>query len=149
MRLAVRLGCVVLLLLGLGLAGCNDLEEVSSAADPAQIQPVAGTDTNEVILTEQALKDLGIQTQPVRGVVSGATATVTAVIPMAAVVYDPRGESWTYTTPAARTFIRARVVLDRVVDGTAYLRSGPRVGTSVVTVGAPELLGAEYGVGGE
>jgi hypothetical protein len=39
--------------------------------------------------------------------------------------------------------------VDRVDGGTAYLRAGPAVGTMVVTVGVPELYGAEFGVGGE
>ena len=44
---------------------------------------------------------------------------------------------------------RAPITVDRVDGETAYLVKGPAVGTAVVTVGAPELYGAEYGVGGE
>jgi hypothetical protein len=41
------------------------------------------------------------------------------------------------------------VVIDQTTAEDAYLSSGPPVGAAVVTVGASELLGAEYGVGGE
>ena len=39
--------------------------------------------------------------------------------------------------------------MDRVDGDTAYLLAGPAAGTKVVTVGVPELFGAEYGVRGE
>ena len=44
-------------------------------------------------------------------------------------------------------FVRRRVELARVVEDLAVLRRGPPAGTSVVTVGAAELFGTEFGVG--
>ena len=41
------------------------------------------------------------------------------------------------------------VTVDQLQGDTAYLSKGPAVGTLVVTVGAEELLGTEYGVGHE
>ncbi|HLZ38593.1 MAG TPA: hypothetical protein VKP64_12735 [Mycobacteriales bacterium] len=79
---------------------------------------------------------------------SGATAGST-VIPLAAVLYDPEGKTWIYTSPTPRTFVRARVTIDHASGTLAHLREGPPPGTPVVTVGAAELFGAEYGVGGE
>ena len=99
---------------------------------------------------------MGIRTQPVRSAPSAAAArrrhradAELTVIPLAAVIYDPQGRSWTYTIAAPRTFVRRAIVIDRIDGDEAFLRSGPPVGTPVVTVGAPELLGAEYGVGEE
>jgi hypothetical protein len=47
------------------------------------------------------------------------------------------------------TFVPQEVVIARIDGDTAILTSGPAPGTEVVTVGAAELLGAEYGVPGE
>jgi hypothetical protein len=71
------------------------------------------------------------------------------VVPLTAVIYDPQGVAWVYTATATRTFVRTKVVIDHTSSGVAYLSSGPAVGSAAVTVGASELLGAEYGVGGE
>ena len=70
-------------------------------------------------------------------------------IPLAAVIYDPKGRPWTYTIAGPRTYVRKAIVIDRISGDTVLLRSGPPVGTPVVIVGASELLGAEYGVGEE
>ena len=67
----------------------------------------------------------------------------------AALLYDADGRSWAYTNPTPLTFVREPVTVDRVDGDRAYLRSGPAPGTAVVTVGAAELLGVEYGVDGE
>jgi hypothetical protein len=71
------------------------------------------------------------------------------MVPVPALVYDPEGSSWVYTNPAPLTYIRAAVVVDHVEGDNAILRTGPPLGTAVVSVGAQELLGAEYGVGEE
>ena len=76
-------------------------------------------------------------------------SVVWSVIPLSAVVYDPQGSSWAYTNPAHLTFQRVPVAIDHITAGIAYFTTGPPAGTALVTVGAPELLGAEYGVGGE
>jgi hypothetical protein len=64
-------------------------------------------------------------------------------------IYDPQGRAWTYAQVGPLTFVRRAVVVDHVTGEAVYLRAGPRAGTRIVTVGAPELLGAEYGVGEE
>jgi hypothetical protein len=47
------------------------------------------------------------------------------------------------------SYVRRSIAIDHVEGDRAVLRDGPAPGTSVVTVGAPELLGIEYGVGEE
>jgi hypothetical protein len=159
MKCRVLSRCAVVLLVAiLCLAGCAQ-KDPPSDAEPARVQPIAGTELHRVIITEQASQVLGIRTLPVReatsavsAVSAGSTGPGTAtgtVIPMTAVIYDPRGRPWVYTTPSAMTFVRVPIVIDGMIGDTAHLTSGPPVGTPVVTVGASELLGAEYGVGGE
>lgn len=69
------------------------------------------------------------------------------VVPYGAVLHDIDGGTWVYETPSPGVFVRRRVELARVVEELAVLRRGPPAGTSVVTVGAAELFGTEFGVG--
>jgi hypothetical protein len=148
MKLPVRRGwAVVLLAVTLSLVGCARSQETSTDVDPVRLQAVTGTNLHRVILTERAAENLGILTENVHEAASGTTTRT--IVALTAVVYDPEGTPWVYTTPSALTFVRARIVIDRTTVSSAYLTSGPPVGTAVVTVGASELLGTEYGVGGE
>jgi hypothetical protein len=70
------------------------------------------------------------------------------VVPYSAVVYDIHGDAWVYTAATEpRTYIRHAVTIDYVEGGLAVVSDGPPTGTLVVTVGAAELSGAEFGVG--
>jgi len=79
---------------------------------------------------------------PLRGA-PGARLT----IPWAAVVYDHDGGSWVYERVAERSYVRRRVALGEVAGEWAEVRSGIRAGALVVTAGAAELLGIEFGAG--
>lgn len=65
------------------------------------------------------------------------------VVPYSAVYYDGKGVPWVYVNTRPLTFERQRIAVDRVVSDLAVLSDGPPVGTSVVTVGAALLYGAE------
>lgn len=167
MKLQIRLAFVAVLLgASLGSTACARVRDPAAAdAEPASIQPISGSDLNRVVISEDASASLGIQTglvsagpraaAPAKRQATGKRASAPiatpamTLVPTTALVYDPQGACWVYTSTAARTFVRAQVVVDHTLGGVAYLRSGPPVGTAVVTVGASELLGAEYGVGGE
>lgn len=69
------------------------------------------------------------------------------VIPRAAVLFDATGGAWTYEARTAGRFVRQRVELIDVVNDVAVLSRGPAIGTRVVTTGAAELFGTEFGVG--
>jgi hypothetical protein len=45
--------------------------------------------------------------------------------------------------------VRAPITVDHIESGVAFLTAGPATGTAVVTVGGPEVYGAEIGVGEE
>jgi hypothetical protein len=160
---------VLLVALCLALAGCaHGTQATSSDTEPVRLQAVLGSPVYRVTIGEKAAQNLGIRSELVRQetvfVPAAAPVPTTSrrtarpippvpvtwsAIPMSAVVYDPQGSSWAYTIPAHLTFQRMPVAIDHITAGIAYLTTGPPVGTAVVTVGAPELLGAEYGVGGE
>jgi hypothetical protein len=146
------------LLIALGLAGCARSQRAEENLDSSvQIQAIPGGNLHRLTLSEQTMQRLGIETTGVRTApVSKPTVstpraggTARTVVPISAVVYDPNGGSWTYTQPALRAFVREPVVIDHVTGNDAFLDSGPPAGTPVVVVGAPELLGCEYGVGEE
>lgn len=69
------------------------------------------------------------------------------VVPWSAVVFDVHGGAWVYEAPRALTFVRRRVEVERVEGGVAVLARGPSAGIAVVSVGAPEIFGTEFGAG--
>lgn len=69
------------------------------------------------------------------------------VAPYAAVIYGLQGDTWLYTNPEPLTFVREPVTIDFIDGDLAVLVEGPPAGTVVVTAGAAELYGTEFGVG--
>ena len=147
---------VILAVAALTLTSCAEAPDEagtnSGEDEPAKVEPVAGTHINRITLTGLAAERLGIETAQVRipsahgkGPTDGSVANET-VIPYSAVIYDPQGRAWTYTSPTPLVFVRERIVVDRIVGHAALLDDGPAPGTTVVTVGVPELWGTEYEV---
>lgn len=75
------------------------------------------------------------------------TSAESLVAPWAAVLHDINGGAWVYENTAPRTYVRRRVQVRHVAGGVAVLASGPKPGAKVVTDGAAELFGAEFGIG--
>ncbi len=69
------------------------------------------------------------------------------VVPFNAILYDINGGTWVYENMEPQVFVRRRVEVRHVVDGVAVLRRGPDMGTKIVTAGAAELFGTEFGGG--
>jgi hypothetical protein len=139
---------VGLLVVGLQLSACTQQAaeaEGGAAAEPAKVEQVEGADVSRLTLTARAAERLGIQTRPLlAGKLGGAARRV---VPYSAVLYDAKGDTWVYTNPAPLTYVRERVTVDRIQGDQAVLTDGPPEGTPVVTVGAAELYGTEFGVG--
>lgn len=72
--------------------------------------------------------------------------TEALTVPWSAVLYDIQGGEWVYARTADHVFARKRILVRTIVADTAVLALGPPVGTEVVTTGAPELFGTEFGV---
>jgi hypothetical protein len=140
---------VLIIVAALQLVACGaqtpKISEGSSSSPPARVEHLDGTDVSRVILTEQAAKRLGIETAPVRD--EQVRGRLQKVVPYAAVFYDLNGKTWVYTNPEPLTFVRASISVDNIDGDLAVLSEGPPSGTEVVTVGAPELYGTEFGVG--
>jgi RND family efflux transporter MFP subunit len=69
------------------------------------------------------------------------------VVPWSAVLHDIHGGAWVYENTAPQQYVRRRVEVRRVVDSLAVLSRGPAVGAKVVTAGAAEIFGTEFGTG--
>jgi RND family efflux transporter MFP subunit len=68
-------------------------------------------------------------------------------VPRAAVVYDLHGGTWVYAKAGERRFERRRVEVVAAEAGVVWLAAGLAAGTEVVTDGAAELWGTEFGAG--
>jgi len=69
------------------------------------------------------------------------------VIPWSAILYDMNGGSWVYVKVSSLAYSRRRVEVSHIVDDLAVLTRGVDAGDEVVTAGAVELFGTEFGVG--
>jgi hypothetical protein len=127
------------LLVPLFLTACGGSADEGATESPAAVEQIKGTEVNRITLTAEAAKRLDVQTATVR-----STGERT-VIPYAAVLYDPDGRTWTYTSPERLVFVRKDISVDRIDGDSAILAKGPSAGTAVVTVGGDELWGVEYG----
>lgn len=66
-------------------------------------------------------------------------------VPWAAVIHDIYGGQWVYEQIEPQKYVRRRIDIAWVDGNWAAVRNGPAVGTKVVTAGAAELAGTEFG----
>jgi hypothetical protein len=145
MSAATRTLLAVCLLEGPGVAGCSQQAEGAGGEPPAVVEEIAGSDVKKVLLTADAAEALGVTT----ATVTAGPARGQLTVPYAAVLYYLDGTSWTYTVGAEREYVRVPITVASIAGSVATLSSGPPPGTSVVVVGAPEILGAELEIDGE
>lgn len=149
MHLRKRWKIGLLIIACLQMAACTQAAtSVGSEGDgppPATVEQIAGTDQNRVILTADAAARIGLETGRVEQEQIGGN--LRTIVSYSAVIYDLNGGSWVYTNPSSLTYVRTAVSIEEIENDRTVLLSGPPSGTMVVTVGAPELYGAELGVG--
>jgi hypothetical protein len=146
-RRQLRAACAGLVLIAgvVSLSACGEAStgydyETASHHEPAELEPIKGTDVQRVIFDAEAAKAVGLQTAPIRE--NGQEM----VIPYDAVIYGADGNTYAYTSPEPRTFVRQEISIDHVDGDSAMLSDGPPAGTEVVTVGAAEVYGTEFEV---
>jgi hypothetical protein len=137
-------GTVAVGLAAVPLSGCTETAaEAVDGYQPASLEPVEGAeDVKRVIFTAEGAQRTGLRTARVE------RRAGRRVVPYAAVLYDPDGKTFVYTSPSPLTFVRAKVGVDRIQGNLALLSKGPSVGTRVVTVGATQVHGAELEIAG-
>ena len=78
---------------------------------------------------------------PLRSTVQGL------VVPEAALLFDIHGDTWVYEDLGGNAYARRRVQVARHSGDRAVIARGLTVGQKVVTAGAAELFGTEFGAG--
>jgi multidrug efflux pump subunit AcrA (membrane-fusion protein) len=128
----------VLATAALPLAGCTEVEtETATGYEPSTLEPVKGNDDRQrVKFTAEGARRVDLQTASVRR----------NVVPYAALIYDPEGKTFVYTSPKPLEYLREEVKVDRIDGDRVLLSRGPPAGTRVVTVGAAEVYGTELEV---
>jgi hypothetical protein len=137
----MRYVAAVLIGAALFLSSCKT-EHVAKSHNPAKVDSTDVKGIMKVTLEPRAAERIGLATAPV------AEESGRKVVPYGAIMYDTKGETWTYTSPEPLVFVRKKVVVDDIVGDRVFLAEGPDAGTTVVTVGATELMGAEHKYGG-
>lgn len=112
--------------------------------DPASVEEV-GDELWAITLTERAAERTGIEFAAVA--MHDVEGEERLVVPYSAVMYHYDGTTWSYTRAGDLTYVREQIDIDYIEGDTAVLHSGPPVGTEVVSVGAAELYGVEFGIG--
>jgi RND family efflux transporter MFP subunit len=69
------------------------------------------------------------------------------VVPDTAVLYDIHGATWVYEDLGGNAYVRRRIEVARHAGNRAIIRRGLGEGVKVVTAGAAELFGTEFGAG--
>ena len=141
--LRLALAALWALVVGASVSGCTEVvPEEPEVHEPAHLDPIEGSEVQQVTFDERGAEQVSLRTAPVR--LAGAHT----VVPYAALIYDGEGASWVYTSPEHLTYVREPVEVARVTDGRVLLDDGPPVGTRVVTTGAAEVYGAELDIAG-
>ena len=127
-RLVLTLGVVA-------LSGCTEVESESETGyEPSKLGKA------HVEFTAEGAKRTGLQAETVER--SGRRVSV----PYAALLYDPEGRTYVYTSPKELRYVKEQVRVARIDGDRVVLKRGPPAGTPVVTVGAIEVYGTELEV---
>lgn len=127
--------------------GCHT--SVSTHANyepPSHVEEIEGSDLHKVTWTKKAAQRTGLETGKVTQVKAREGEEKRAV-PYSSILYTPDGKTWLYKMPEDRTFIRHEIEIDYIEGQLVFLDNGPPIGTTVVTVGVPEIYGSEFEVG--
>ena len=135
-----RFAIVAMLGTVLLVSGCKQ-DKIEAKHHPAKLEETDQKGIMRVILEPKAVERIGLQTAQVM------EQDGKKVIPYGAIMYDTKGDTWTFTNPKPFTYMRAKVVVESVEGDRVILSDGPVAGTTVVSVGATELMGAEHKYG--
>lgn len=135
---------IIIMICGLVLSACGNQSTSAEAVEPIQLEKIDST-RNKLTLTEHAAQRLDIQTAPVTETMMDENTYL--MVPYSTIIYDLEGEVWIYINPEPLTYQREKVVVEMIDGDSVLLKEGPAAGTMVVTIGVPELYGADTGVG--
>ena len=130
------------------VSGCK-VDQIADKHHPAKLEETDQKGIMRITLEARAVERIGLQTAPVleQTVTVDGNTGLRKVVPYGAIMYDTKGETWTFTNPQPLVYVRHKVVVEDVEGDRVILSEGPPAGTAVVTVGAAELMGAEHKYG--
>ncbi len=131
---------LVVMVAALGLVGCEKGTARSAPEAPATVEKQA-SGPSRVTLRGRAAERLGIEFVEVTQRGQHLEA------PYGALVYDSNGGEWVFISPAPNVFVRTEIKVTLIEWDKVYYSEGPPAGTKVITAGAAELLGIEFGIG--
>jgi hypothetical protein len=134
----------ILVLAVLQFWACQQKDDGHHFEHPSEVEEIEGSDFSRVTFTERAMERTGVETA---AVTEENSSPLKKVVPYGALIYGPEGQTWVYTSPQPRVFVRAEVEVDHIKGNKVYLMEGPPVGTIVVTVGVAEIYGTEFEIG--
>jgi hypothetical protein len=127
--------------LAAALSACTEVETNQSKYSPTLVNPIKGGDDTAVVqLTPEAAGRAGVRTSEIRRLGKRT------VMPYASLLYDDDGITYTYVIVRPYVYVREPVHIVKITGERVILRSGPKVGTRIVTTGAAEIYSAEFGV---
>jgi hypothetical protein len=134
-----RLAVIAAILAACTVAGCGG-GGATTVPPASRIEALPGSSAGKIVLSATGAQRIGIETAP------ASRAGASILIPYSALVYDPSGNAYVFTSIAPLTYTEVPVTVDHIDGNEAYLTKGPTRGAQVVTVGAEELLGVQTGV---
>ena len=134
----------ILVLAILQFWACQKKDDAHHFEHPSELEEIEGSEFVKVTFTEKAMERTGVE---IAEVTSERSSPVKVVVPYGALIYGPEGQTWVYTCPQSRVFVRMVVDVDRIDGDKVYLNEGPPVGSMVATVGVAEIYGTEFEIG--
>jgi hypothetical protein len=130
---------VVAVLLAVAPAACKQAEpEEVDHYQPSKITPAEEEGGHPTVtLTKLGADQIGVETEPVQE----------GRIPYAAVLHDADGQPYVFVNVEGLTFHREDVTVKRIKGDVVDIADGLADGTRVVTVGVPQIHGAELEFG--
>lgn len=130
---------IVAALLAVAPAACKQAEaEETEHYQASKITPAEHGDHATVTITKLAAERIGLKTVPIER----------NQIPYAAILYDAAGgQPYVFVNTKGLSFHREDVDIANIDGDTVQLADGPPAGTQVVTVGVPQIHGAELEFG--
>lgn len=137
--LAVTGSALVMLL---ALQGCTKKADANHAA-PVKHADLTKLDggINRITLSAEAVKRLRLE------FVTPVKAGEQLTLPYKALLYDPTGKEWSYVSETPTTFKRMALKVSNIDGETVHYTDGPQPTQQVVTWGAAQLFGIEFGIG--
>ncbi len=118
--------------------------DASPVAAPPSADPLASTVDYFFVLPESPMRKPGERVSVTLELVGDEEALQ---VPASAVVYDAAGGSWIYEKTGAGKYARRRIDVARFSGDRVVLARGPASGTEIVSIGAAQLFGVEFGAG--